>query len=156
MGKTCRPLSREQLGWIKNKTTGIKVTRLSWQQPTKYLGQCFSNFKVPENHLGNLWRCRFGLSSCELGPEILHCKKLPHKALTVNFKPELKNMNQYTMIHKTSSGISPSFVILSKFSAQVVFHCFAFSTANLKFAPAYPPVLFFFFNSLNTILKRKK
>ena len=77
-------------------------------------------------------------------PEILHCKKLPHRAMTVTFKPELKTMSRYKMIHKTSSGILPSFVIPSRLSAQILFHCFAFSTANLKFPPAYHPVPFFF------------
>jgi len=88
-------------------------------------------------------------------PEILHCKKLPRKVMTVTFKLELKTMNRYKMIHKTSSGILPSFVIPSRLSAQMLFHCFAFSTANLKFPPAYHPVPFFF-NSLNTTLKKRK
>ena len=76
-------------------------------------------------------------------PEILHCKKLPCKVMTVTFKPELKTMNRYRMIHKTSSGILPSFVIPSRLSA-ILFHGFTFSTANLKFPPAYHPVPFFF------------
>lgn len=98
--KICNPLSREQLEWIKKQSTGIRTRLL--QQPTRYLGQCFSNFNIPKTRLRNLLKCRFGFSSSKIEPEsVCICTNLPCEVNDIYFQTKLKNVSLQKMIHKT-------------------------------------------------------